>query len=390
MYRISTLNKIATEGLEKFDRANYEVASEISCPDAILLRSQKINDMEFPPTLKAIARAGAGVNNIDVPRCSEAGVVVFNTPGANANSVKELVLAGLLLSARKIYESIEWVKTIKNKGDEVPQIIEKNKSNFAGQEIAGKKLGVIGLGAIGVMVANDALALGMEVIGYDPFISVDAAWGLSRDVRRANSLDGCISDADYITIHVPLSDKTKGLIGGEKIAVMKKGVKILNFSRNGLINNVDLINALNSGHVAGYVTDFPDEQLLNTENVICIPHLGASSEEAEINCAVMAADQLKDFLENGNIKNSVNFPDCVMDKSGEFRLVIANKNVPNMVGQITTILADNKINIADMLNRHQGDYAYNIIDVNTEIPKSAIEKIRKTEGILMVRVLPEE
>jgi D-3-phosphoglycerate dehydrogenase / 2-oxoglutarate reductase len=297
------------------------------------------------------------------------------------------VLAGLLLSARKISESIAWAKTIKGEGDEVPKIVEKKKSEFAGSEIAGKKLGVIGLGAIGVMVANDARALGMEVIGYDPFISVDAAWGLSREIQRAQSLDQCIADSDYITIHVPLNDKTKGLINAEKIAAMKQGARILNFSRNGLINNADIVKALNEGTIAKYVTDFPDEQLLNTENVLCIPHLGASSKEAEINCAVMAAEQLKDFLENGNIKNSVNYPNCIMDKSGDYRLLIANKNIPNMVSQITTILAEYKINISDMLNRHQGDYAYNIIDLNSEIPDAAIEKLRSIEGVLMVRII---
>ena len=387
MYRISTMNKIASEGLDLFSRDLYEVASEISNPDAILLRSQKINDMEVPKSLKAIARAGAGVNNINVEACSEAGVIVFNTPGANANSVKELTIAGLLLCARKIYEGIAWANSIKDQGDEVPKLIEKNKSMFAGREIAGKTIGVIGLGAIGVMVANDAVSLGMKVNGFDPFISVDAAWGLSRDVQKASSLDSLISTSDYITIHVPLTDRTKGLLNKEKIDLMKKGVNILNFSRNGLINNNDLIEALKEGKVAKYITDFPDEQLLNTENIICIPHLGASSEEAEINCAMMAAKQLKDFLEYGNIKNSVNFPECVMEMTGNSRIIIANKNIPNMVGQITAVLAEEKINISDMLNRHQDVYAYNIIDINSNISDSAITKIKQINGVLMVRVI---
>ncbi len=387
MFRISTLNKIDSNGLEKFDRNSYEVASELPNPDAILLRSFKINDMEYPSSLKAIARAGAGVNNIDIERASGKGIVVFNTPGANANSVKELVIAGLLLCARKISDSIEWAKTIKGKGDEVPKLVEDNKSMFAGEEISGKNLGVIGLGAIGVMVANDALALGMNVTGYDPFISVNAAWGLSRDVRRAQSLDSLIASSDYITIHVPLSDTTRGYINKDKFGIMKKGAKILNFSRNGLINNQDLTEAIKNGIVSRYITDFPDAQLLNTENVICIPHLGASSEEAEINCAVMAASQLKDFLEKGNIKNSVNFPECIMDFSDDYRLIIANRNIPNMVGQITSILAEEKINISDMLNRHQGDYAYNIIDISSKITDAAIKKLKGIDGILMVRLL---
>lgn len=387
MFRISTMNKIASQGLDLFGRDNYDVASELSNPDAILLRSAKINDLKFPETLKAVARAGAGVNNIDVMRCSEYGIVVFNTPGANANSVKELVLTSLFLSARKISEGIEWAKSLVGKGDEVPKLIEKGKSDFAGSEIKGKKLGVIGLGAIGIMVANDALSLGMDVFGFDPFISVDSAWGLSRKIQKAASLDALVSQCDYITIHVPLNDATKGYINKEKFGLMKKGVKILNFSRNGLINNNDLIKAIEEGVVEKYVTDFPDQNLIGKDNIICIPHLGASSEEAEINCAVMASTELMDFLEYGNIKNSVNFPECQMEMSSDSRIIIANKNVPNIIGQITAALADEKINISDMLNKHRGDYAYNIIDINSKLSDPIIDKLNNIDGVVMVRLI---
>jgi D-3-phosphoglycerate dehydrogenase len=387
MYKIQTLNKISPVGLERFPRERYEIASELPHPDGIILRSFKMHDMELPATLKAVGRAGAGVNNIPVDKCTERGIVVFNTPGANANSVKELVLMSLFLSSRRVYDGIAWAKSLQGKGAEVPKLIEAGKSNYAGPEIRGKKLGVIGLGAIGVMVANDATSLGMEVIGFDPFISVDSAWGLSRNVRRAVSLDMLIAEADYITVHVPLNDKTRGLTNKDKFAIMKDSVRLLNFSRGGLVNNEDLKGALADGKVAVYVTDFPDEDLLAEPNVIPCPHLGASTPEAEDNCATMAVAQVRDYLEKGNIRNSVNFPECDMAVSGPWRLVVANRNVPNMVGQITTILADAGVNIADMLNRSRGDLAYNIIDTESAVTDEVLEKIRGIEGVIRTRMI---
>ncbi|MCD6165637.1 3-phosphoglycerate dehydrogenase [candidate division KSB1 bacterium] len=390
MFKVQTLNKIAPAGLELLPREKYEVASEIANPDAIILRSFNMHEMELPLSLKAVARAGAGVNNIPVDKCSERGIVVFNTPGANANAVKELVLLGLLLCSRKVIDGIIWAKSLIGKGAEVPKLIEKGKSQFAGNEIKGKKLGIIGLGAIGVMVANDACALGMEVTGFDPFISVDSAWGLSRNVKRANGLESLITESDYISIHVPLTDQTKGMINRDKFALMKKGVHLLNFSRGGLVNNEDLKDAIEKNIVATYVTDFPDEEVLKMKNVIGIPHLGASTKEAEENCAIMAVNQLREFLEKGNIKNSVNLPDCEMPFSTSTRLLIINRNIPKMVGQITGVLAEKKINIANMLNKHKGDYAYNIIDIDGEITEQDVEKIRDIEGVIMVRVLSKE
>jgi D-3-phosphoglycerate dehydrogenase len=387
MYKIQKLNKISPRGLERFPGDSYEYATEIVNPDAILVRSADMHSIDLPASLKAIARAGAGVNNIPVDKCTEKGIVVFNTPGANANAVKELVLLGLIISSRRVYQGIEWSKGLIGKGDEVPQIIEKQKSNYEGPEIKGKKLGIIGLGAIGVMVANDAISLGMEVSGFDPFISVDAAWGLSRDVKKAISLDSLLSESDYISLHIPLNEKTKGLINKEKFAIMKKGVRLVNFARGGLIKNEDLKEAIDDGTVACYVTDFPDEFLIKLDKVVPIPHLGASTPESEENCAVMAVDQLREYLEKGNIINSVNFPDCSLYPSGKKRMIIANKNVPNIIGQITHILAEQKINIADMLNKSRGDYAYNIIDLDSEISDAILSQVKAIEGILMVRVI---
>ena len=387
MYKIQKLNKISPQGLALLPGEQYEYATEIVNPDAILVRSANMHEMELPGSLKAIARAGAGVNNIPIDNCSEKGVVVFNTPGANANGVKELVLMGLFMSSRKIFSGITWAKTLIGKGDEVPKLIEKGKSDFAGPEIKGKKLGVIGLGAIGVMVANDAQALGMEVSGFDPFISVDAAWGLSRSVKKSISLDNLIAESDYITLHVPLNDNTKGLLNKEKFSLMKKGIRILNFARGGLVNNEDLKAAIDQGIVGCYVTDFPDEELLKLDNVIPIPHLGASTPESEDNCAVMAVNQLREFLERGNVINSVNFPECVLPVSGKTRIIIANRNVPKMIGQITQVLADNNINIADMLNKSKGDYAYNIIDLDGDVSEEVINKLESIKDIIMVRVL---
>lgn len=386
-FKIQTFDKISPEGLKRFPLDHYEVASEFNNPDAILLRSFSLHEHSFPESVKAIARAGAGVNNIPIKKCTESGIVVFNTPGANANAVKELVLAGLLLASRGIYQGIEWSQSLKGKGAEVPKLVEKGKSNFTGPEIYGKTLGVIGLGAIGMLAANAAESLGMRVIGYDPYISIDAAWQLSKNVEKARSLDSLLAECDYLTVHVPLMDSTKGFINKSKFAIMKNGVRILNFAREGLVDKTDLLAALQEGKVACFVTDFPEDDLLGHDKIIPVPHLGASTPESETNCAMMAVDQLKNFLENGNIKNSVNFPTADLPRNGGSRIIIANKNVPAMVGKITSVLADQNINIADMLNQHRDELAYNIIDVDGDIKEEQIAKIRKIDGIILARVL---
>ena len=390
MYKIQTLNKIAPEGLAIFPRDRYEIASEILNPDAILVRSAEMSALELPATVKAVARAGAGVNNIPVAKYTDKGVVVFNTPGANANAVKELVLAALLFSSRPVHKAAIWAKGLAGKGDEIPDLAEKGKSQFVGPEIKGKTLGVIGLGAIGAMVANDAVGLGMNVIGYDPFISVDAAWSLSRAVHKAESLDALLTKSDYITVHIPQTNDTKGFINADKLRIMKSGVRILNFARGGLVNNADMIAAINDGKVATFVTDFADEELLKLDAVICLPHLGASTPEAEDNCAFMAVNQLIDFLEHGNIVNSVNFPKCKIDSpipAKGSRLCIANKNVPNMIGQITSILAGAKLNIASMTNQNRADVAYNLIDVEDVVGANVIANIKDIDGVIAVRVI---
>ncbi len=389
MFKIQTLNKIDPIGLKNFPLDQYEIASEFTNPDAIIVRSQSMLEMEFPASLKAIARAGAGVNNIPVEKCTNSGIVVFNTPGANAHAVKELVLASLILSSRHLADAITWTKTLAGKGDEVPALVESGKKNFGGNEIRGKTLAVIGLGAIGVLIANAAQALGMEVFGYDPYISVKQAWRLSRNVKQAEGIEVLLSKADYVTIHIPQTPETKGYINKDKIAMMKNGVRILNFARGGLVNKADLATALESGKVKYYVTDFPEDDVLQMKNVIAIPHLGASTEESEQNCAVMAVDQVRDYLENGNIVNSVNFPEAGMERHGGPRLVIANKNIPKMVSQISSLLASYEINIANMLNKNKADIAYNIIDIDGSVPtEELISNIKAIDGVIMVRVLP--
>jgi len=385
MFRIRTMNKISSYGLELFPRDKYEVASDLSHPDAILVRSADLHNVEIPDSVLAIARAGAGVNNIPIPQCSDRGIVVFNTPGGNANAVKELALASMLIASRGIVAGINWASSIAGEADKVPDLVEKEKSKFEGPELRGKTLGVVGLGAIGVMTANDAIALGMDVVGYDPYISVEAAWNLSSEVVRADTLEGLLGKADYITLHVPLSDTTKGLINAEKIRFMKKGARIVNLARGGLVNEHDIIEALNSDKLAAYVTDFPSAEMLACKKAICIPHLGASTPEAEDNCAIMAVKQLMDFLENGGIRNSVNFPRCRSDMRAPNRLLVANRNIPNMVGQITTILAAANINITDLINHHRDDFAYNIIDTEQKIPQSTLEQIKEVNGIIKVR-----
>lgn len=388
MFKIQTLNKIDPDGLKQFPLDNYEIASEFQNPDAIIVRSQTMHDMDLPKSLKTIARAGAGVNNIPIEKCTEKGIVVFNTPGANAHAVKELIIAGLLLSSRGIAQSIEWAKTLIGKGDEVPKLVEAGKKNFAGNEIRGKTLAVIGLGAIGVLTANAAQALGMEVLGYDPYISVKHAWRLSRNVKRAEGIEVLLSNADYVTINIPQTAETKGYINKDRIAMMKNGVRILNFARGGLVNNTDLNAALESGKVSCYVTDFPDEEVLKMKNVIAIPHLGASTAESETNCAIMAADQVRDYLEKGNIINSVNFPEAEMERNGGPRIIIANKNVPNMVSQISSLLASEGLNIANMLNKNKADIAYNIIDIDGDMPSTDLEeKLCAIDGVFMVRIM---
>ena len=389
MLKIQTLNKIDHEGLQVFSLSKYEIASEVTNPDAILLRSFSMHEMEISSSLKAVARAGAGVNNIPIDRCSDKGVVVFNTPGANANAVKELVVAGMLLASRDIVGGIAWAQTLQSEGDKVPALVEKGKAAFGGIELKGKTLAIIGLGDIGVLVANVAQSLGMKVIGFDPFITVDNAWKLDQKIVRSESIEGCLSQADFITLHVPLMDATRGFINSEKIAIMKDGVKILNFARGELVKNSDIIAGLERKKVARYVTDFPDASLLNVPGVIPVPHLGASTNESEVNCAIMAANQLIDFLENGNICNSVNFPKATMDRNCSARIIIANRNIPNMVSQITTILAQDNINIANMLNRNKNEVAYNIIDTDqNEIPDKVLQNIKAIDGVLMVRILP--
>ena len=382
MYNIQTLNKI---GLNRLGE-NYNCADDVQNPDAILVRSASMHDMDMPESLLAIARAGAGVNNIPLDKCSEQGIVVFNTPGANANAVKELVLAGLFMSSRKITAGIEWAKTLKGNGDAVGKMVEKGKSQFAGPEIKGKTLGVIGLGAIGALVANAAISLGMDVIGYDPFLSVDGALQLSRHITHVTNLDDIFANSDYITVHVPLTPDTKGIIGAENIAKMKDGVRILNYSRDGLCNSTDVITALENGKVACYVTDFATDDLLGVDGVIAMPHLGASTPESEDNCARMAADQVKDYLENGNITNSVNFPAAKMARTGDVRYCVLHKNVPAVLQNILAFVSEQGANVENMENKSKKDYAYTIIDV-TGATKDLTESIKGVDGVIRVRVI---
>jgi len=389
MYKIQTLNKIDQEGLQVFPATSYKIASEIADPDAIVLRSFSMHDMEIPCSVKAIARAGAGVNNIPIAKCTEKGIVVFNTPGANANGVKELVIAGLLLASRDLIGGVQWAKTLAGEGDKVAPLIEKGKANFGGYEIKGKTLGIIGLGAIGVLVANAAQSMGMTVIGYDPYILVEHAWNLHHDVVRARSIESMLGKADFITLQIPLMAETTGFINADKLKLMKDGVKILNFARGELVVDADIKAAIESGKVAAYFTDFPNAELLQMDKVVAIPHLGASTNESEVNCAIMAAEQVKNFFENGNIRNSVNFPTAEMERNDGARLLVTNKNIPNIISQLTTILAQAGINIDNMLNKNRGDIAYNIIDTNNKtLSDELIDKMKSIEGVFMVRVLP--
>lgn len=388
MARIQTYNKIAPEGIALLESRGHEVGPDVTDPHAILVRSAKLHDVTFGPALQAIARAGAGVNNIPVERCTEQGIVVFNTPGSNANSVKELVIAGLMLSSRRILEGCTWVGGLDSSAVDIAKEVESGKSAFAGPEIAGKRLGVIGLGAIGVMVANAGVALDMEVSGFDPFLSINSAWGLSRNVGRAGSLDALLTDSDYVSIHVPLSAETKNMIGAAQLARIREGARVLNFARDGLVDEEAMLKALDSGRVSRYVTDFPTAKLHGHPGVIAVPHLGASTPEAETNSAVMAAQELADYLEQGNIRKSVNFPECAMPCGEGDRLIVVNRNIPNMVGQITTILAEADLNISHMLNEHRSEIAYTIIDVENSVQEKTLSAIRGIEGVIMARIIP--
>ena len=386
MRKIHCLNAIANVGTDIFDE-NYKLTDNIEEADAIMVRSAAMGDMDFSENLLAIARAGAGVNNIPLERCADAGIVVFNTPGANANGVKELVICGMLLAARDVVGGIEWTRSIKD-SDTIAKDVEKGKKNFAGGEIKGKKLGVIGLGAIGAEVANAAASLGLEVLGYDPFISVNAAWRLSRKIKPITDINEIFRECDYITLHVPLTDDNKGMIGKNSIPQMKDGVVILNFARDLLVDDDEMEKALESGKVARYVTDFPNTKSARMEKAIVIPHLGASTQESEDNCAVMAANELVDYLENGNIKNSVNFPSCDMGVCQvEGRVALLHKNIPNMIGQITSAFAKNGYNISDLTNKSKGSKAYTLIDIESKASDSLVKELNTIDGILKVRVI---
>lgn len=386
MYNILTLNKISETGLCNFSD-EYNCATEIANPDAILVRSAAMHDMEFAENTLAIARAGAGVNNIPIDRCSEEGIVVFNTPGANANAVKELVIAGLLLTSRKIVPAIDWAKTLKGNGDTVPKDVEKGKSAFAGPEILGKTLGVVGLGAIGILVANAAATLGMKVIGYDPFLSEKGKTSLNAGVTVTADINDIFTKSDYITLHLPLNADTKGLVSKSSIAVMKDNVRILNFARGELVDTNDIIEALEDGKVAAYITDFPNDALIGATGVIAIPHLGASTPESEDNCAVMAVDQVADYLENGNITNSVNLPAVSVARNGKHRMTIIHKNVAGIVSSITSTLASENVNIDNMVNKSKGEYAYTMIDTDTDVSEEAIKAVTGIESVIRVRVI---
>ena len=387
MFKILTLNNISPAGLEHFPRDEYEVASEIQHPDAILLRSYNMHDMEIPPTLAAIGRAGAGVNNIPVERMTRSGIPVFNAPGANANAVKELVIAGMLLASRNICQAWAVARLLEGDDAAIHKAVEAGKKQFVGFELPGKTLGVVGLGAIGVQVANGALAMGMNVIGFDPGITVQRAWEMSSQVRKAASIEELITHADYISFHVPLVDATRSMINSERLKLARDNVVILNFARHGVIDDEAMVAAIDAGKVYAYVCDFPGNLLKDHPRVITLPHLGASTQQAEDNCAIMVAGQVRDFLENGNIRNSVNFPEILMPRNTGYRLAITNENVPNMLGQISTCLAESGLNILDMLNKSRGDIAYTLVDVDAEVQAECVSRLTAIDGVLNARAL---
>ena len=387
MFKVLTLNNIAVEGLRRLPRERYEAASEIAHPDAILLRSHNLHDMDIPDTVAAIGRAGAGTNNIPCDAMAARGVPVFNAPGANANAVKELVIGGMLMGARNLSNACEYVKTLDETGDALKKAVEAGKKQFVGFELPGKTLGVIGLGAIGVEVANAALDLGMKVVGYDPAITVRNAWQLSSGVEQEETLDQLFQHADFVTCHVPLIDATRNMVNADRIALMNKGGVLINFARGGVVDDVAAIAALDSGKLHAFVTDFPTPELIAHPKVTALPHLGASTGEAEENCAIMVAEHVKDYLENGNIRHSVNFPEARLSRLDAWRITVANANVPNMVGQISTCIADAGLNIEDLLNKSIGDVAYTIVDVNGEPSDTLLEALRSIEGVLTLRNL---
>jgi D-3-phosphoglycerate dehydrogenase len=391
MFKIKTYNTISIKGLSRFGRDKYEVASDIGAPDAYILRSHKLQGEALPTSVKAVARAGAGTNNVPVTEYTKLGVVVFNSPGANANAVKELVLTGMLLGSRGILPGMAYVNglTHMTDADEMSKLLEKEKSNFAGFELQGKTLGIVGLGAIGSMIADAALALGMNVVGFDPALSVEAAWRLPNQVAKMENLQSLLARADYVTLHVPAIDATKHMINAETLKVMKKGAVLLNFAREAIVDAHAVVDSLNAGHLGKYICDFPEPILLNRSDVYAMPHIGASTEEAEENCAIMAADQLMDYLENGNIKNSVNFPTVAMDRGANTgaRITFSNENVSGVLGHVLSVLADNKVNVIDMVNKSRGDVAYNIIDVQQAPAAAVLEAIAKVEHVISVRVI---
>ncbi|MFA7553576.1 MAG: phosphoglycerate dehydrogenase [Spongiibacteraceae bacterium] len=392
MYKVLTLNQISVKGLERLPRESYELASEFAKPDAILLRSHKLQPDDISSSVLAIARAGAGVNNVPVAHCTEVGVPVFNTPGANANAVKELIVAALTLGSRGILEGIEYVNTLSDMKDgaAMSQLLEKEKKRFKGNELAGKTLGVIGLGAIGSMVADTALSLGMQVAGYDPALSVDAAWRLSSEVQKVDSISALVSRSDYITLHLPVLDSTRGMVNADLLSNLRQGAVLLNFAREEIVDTAAIVDALSSGKLAKYIADFPTPDLIGVKGAVLTPHIGASTDEAEENCAVMAANQLKDFLENGNIKNSVNFPALSLERSSDSktaRLSISNRNVPKILGHILSILADENINVIDMLNKSRDEIAYNLIDVDVAPSESVLSKMCTIDGVINVRLI---
>ena len=389
MFNIRTYNAISSKGLSRFSADNYSVSSDSELPEGVLLRSQKLHNEVLPDSVLAVARAGAGTNNIPTDSYTEQGIVVFNTPGANANAVKELIVAGLLLGSRDIYGGMNYVQELSHMDDsgEMGKLLEKEKKRFAGSEITGKTLGVVGLGAIGSIIANLALDLGMEVIGYDPAISVEAAWQLSSRVERMDSLEALLGRADFITLHVPAIPATKHLINKDTLALMKSSAKILNFAREEIVSTDDMVAALDQGTIAGYISDFPAPALLGRTDVLLMPHIGASTEEAEENCAVMAADQLMDYLENGNIRNSVNYPPTKMARNGGSRITFTNNNVPKVLGSVLSVLADAELNVVDMVNKSRGEIAYNIIDVEGDLSPSIEAAIAAVEGVVRVRII---
>jgi D-3-phosphoglycerate dehydrogenase len=387
MYKILTLNNISNKGLDRLPKDQYQTASDMKQPDAILVRSFKMHDMEIPATLRAVGRAGAGVNNIPIDKFTKLGIPVFNTPGANANAVKELVIAGMLLAYRNICQAWQFTQGLQGDDKELNKLVEDGKKNFAGFELPGRTLGVIGLGAIGVLVANAARDLGMRVIGYDPSITVQNAWKLSSAVEHAVSLDDVFAKSDFITFHVPLMDATKNLLNAKRLDLMKNGVVVMNFAREGIVNDDAVLAGIEKKKVYAYITDFPANKLKNNPRVIALPHLGASTEEAEENCAMMVADQVRDYLEHGNIRNSVNFPTVNLPRAGQQRLAIVNENRPDMVGQISRVLGQNNINIVHMVNESRGELAYTMLDTDTPADKESVKKIEAIKGVLAVRVI---